>query len=156
MYMGEFWDRQQLTYLRNVRDTPTVVPIPPSLRALHISRNVSWFTFLDPKKLQQVRIELGSEAGTLTTGPYNMIVISISRNVSRYLGQCGNSLHSNWNYQLITTKSHSFCNQLIFGSQGNCNKSICHLHSNCNCSIAITVTNIIVHNAIITTTVHSI
>ena len=41
IYMGKFRDRQQLTYLGNVYDTPTAVPIPPSLQALRISRNVS-------------------------------------------------------------------------------------------------------------------
>ena len=57
--MGKVLDWQQLTYLGIVRDSTTAAPIPPSLQALRISRNVWGFTFLDVKMLQHVRLELG-------------------------------------------------------------------------------------------------
>ena len=41
IYIGTVRDWQQLKYLGTVRDSPTAAPIPPSLRTLRISRNVS-------------------------------------------------------------------------------------------------------------------
>ena len=99
IYIGKVRDWQQLTYLGIVRDSPTAAPIPPSLQALRISRNVSWFTLVDPKMVQRARLELGSDdpqAGTLTTRLpflcttllYGSVLIPPSTQLSTYISKC--------------------------------------------------------------------
>ena len=67
------WEKFEIGNSLHISEKFVIYPIPPSLRALRISRNVSWFTFLDPKMPQCARVEFrwdDPQAGrTLTTRP---------------------------------------------------------------------------------------